>query len=298
MAKKPTIRLSLGADPELFVRDIECHEYGGIIPVCGWLGGTKGQPQPLDDASRGYFVQEDGITAEFNIPPAASATEFTDTVTCAVTLLQHRITAKSENYRLYPAPYVELPQEYLMRYYPDSYRFGCSPEFDAYAEGAPVPPVSENDLALTNGVEYRFAGGHLHIGMANRGVYSLPIPKYVLAAFFDLAVGLPSVARDTQGPRRQLYGQAGRFRPTKYGIEYRVLSNYWVLSESRSSRVAARAFTLMQFLSRHSLGAIMHAFESVPWGEVRAAINTEDVLTAAQLVQYNDELLDNVREVA
>lgn len=38
-------------------------------------------------------------------------------------------------------------------------------------------------------------------------------------------LGIPSVVRDRDKRRRSLYGKAGCFRLTPYGVEYRVLSS-------------------------------------------------------------------------
>lgn len=54
----------------------------------------------------------------------------------------------------------------------------------------------------------------------------------------DILVGVPSVIMDTDPTslaRKQLYGKAGRFRNTKYGIEYRTLGNFWLSSPELTS---------------------------------------------------------------
>jgi len=47
----------------------------------------------------------------------------------------------------------------------------------------------------------------------------------------DAYLGLPSVLFEKDGMRRTLYGKAGAYRPTPYGVEYRVLSNFWLTEE-------------------------------------------------------------------
>jgi hypothetical protein len=49
----------------------------------------------------------------------------------------------------------------------------------------------------------------------------------------DLFVGIPSIFMDhdpTSARRRKVYGQAGRYRPKEYGMEYRSLGNFWLAS--------------------------------------------------------------------
>lgn len=47
----------------------------------------------------------------------------------------------------------------------------------------------------------------------------------------DLYLGVPSVLIDPDTRRRSLYGKAGCFRLTDYGVEYRVLSGYFIKDE-------------------------------------------------------------------
>ena len=46
----------------------------------------------------------------------------------------------------------------------------------------------------------------------------------ILIKYLDLYVGLPSILYDKDVRRRSLYGKAGCFRLTSYGLEYRCLS--------------------------------------------------------------------------
>ena len=44
----------------------------------------------------------------------------------------------------------------------------------------------------------------------------------------DYFLGIPSILLDKDKKRRPSYGNAGSFRPKPYGLEYRVLSNFWI----------------------------------------------------------------------
>ena len=50
----------------------------------------------------------------------------------------------------------------------------------------------------------------------------------MLAKQLDFYNGLYGVITDEDDERKLLYGRAGAFRPKPYGIEYRVLSNFWL----------------------------------------------------------------------
>jgi hypothetical protein len=52
------MQVSVGADPEVFVRNAE----GEPVPACGLIPGTKAEPHRVDSGA----VQVDGLALEFN----------------------------------------------------------------------------------------------------------------------------------------------------------------------------------------------------------------------------------------
>ena len=99
--------------------------------------------------------------------------------------------------------------------------FGCSVDYNAYTEEPNPKPKGER----TN---LRSAGFHIHIGYDNCNVdTSLTLIKYL-----DMYLGVPSVLKDSDTKRRSLYGKAGCFRLTPYGLEYRVLSSYFLSNKT------------------------------------------------------------------
>ena len=99
-------------------------------------------------------------------------------------------------------------------------------------------------------------------------------------------MGLPAVRRDSQDKRRKLYGQAGRFRPTSYGIEYRTLSNYWTFGWDLTYEVGVNTYELMDYIDTAGMDKIQSAFQSIPWNDVQSAINNQDRKLAERLRRY------------
>src|SRR3990167_2387431 len=220
---------TLGADPELFVLDpagkpVSAHKFFPYKP--------KQQPadgQPFRD---GYVVE---------LNPRAS--------TCRDTLLDQWCSQVRDARGLLPAGYsMKLRSSYgidlreLADAPDDLKEFGCDPSFDAYSNGkAKHPEVNAMDHP------FRYAGGHMHFGWAGPGPYSsrsraeIAADKLIWAPIIDKAfhpmavklldlyVGLPMTyltARRSTFLRREVYGQAGEYRPQVYsktavGLEYR-----------------------------------------------------------------------------
>ena len=69
--------------------------------------------------------------------------------------------------------------------------------------------------------------GHISIGWDN------PTQEQQLdmVKAMDATVGLESVLLDDDTERKKLYGKAGCFRFREYGIEARLLSNFWIKTD-------------------------------------------------------------------
>lgn len=268
-------RITLGSDPEVFL----CHPTTqAFVPVCGKLGGTKEKPIAMTGLGSGYAVQEDNVMLEFNIPPCMSQRAFTESMELALTyvwdLARTRLGATLAHTCSAVFPTTDLME-------PGAMTFGCSPDFDAYNAGAPHPRVDPRALK-TNGGEWRFAGGHIHLGYSKEDV-----PPFVAAQFADLWLGLPSVRHDKQGKRRELYGKAGRYRPTKYGIEYRTLSNFWLFDPGLLAQVASHAEALAVYLSNTPTKKLQRHHAEIPWNEIQTAIETENDVLAADISAFS-----------
>lgn len=241
-----------GADPELFVADAT----GKIVPVIGLLGGSKDQPLPVTLGA----VQEDNVLAEFNIDPASTEDEWVHNIQTVMQQLNARLLDKG------CTSVIESSHDFdagvLMEYGPIAMQAGCDPDFNAWLEAENNPPNLET---------LRTAAGHIHFSMD--GGFSIADVGEKAKAH-DLFLGVPSVLMDKDTRRRQVYGQAGCFRPKPYGGEYRSLSNFWLKNEK-----------LMRWAWKESERAMAYQGEVPP--VVEQCINNHDVGLAKELVdQY------------
>lgn len=201
---------TIGADPEFFIKDSK----GNVVSAEGVIGGTKNKPLPFDD--RGFFMQEDNVMVEFNIPPSDNKQSFIDDMEYAKSYLS--ILLDMKGYTPFYAASAEFSKETLST--PQACMFGCSPEYNVYIKGN-NPGIDAKNFS------HRFCGGHVHIGFD----YEYQEDQEDLIKALDITLGLPALFIDKDVLRRSAYGKAGSCRLTRYGVEYRVLSNFWIATE-------------------------------------------------------------------
>jgi hypothetical protein len=116
--------------------------------------------------------------------------------------------------------------------------------------------------------------GHIHVGYNNpSSKTNLEIVKTM-----DLFLGVPSIILDTDTERRKLYGKAGAFRNKAYGVEYRVLSGFWITNDS-----------LMEFAFNNTMNAIKFindgfSIEKQDETQIEFCINNGDKQLAYELM--------------
>lgn len=90
-------------------------------------------------------------------------------------------------------------------------------------------------------------------------------------------LGVPSVLKDDDTKRRSLYGKAGCFRLTPYGLEYRVLSSYFLSSKATLTWVwSGITKAIIAFNKQKKLA---------PANLVQKAINESDKELAEELIK-------------
>jgi hypothetical protein len=113
-------------------------------------------------------------------------------------------------------------------------------------------------------------GGHIHISE-----YNVDLIRYM-----DLYLGVPSILMDTDTRRRELYGKAGAYREKPWGLEYRVLSNFWYKTPELIGWVWDQCERATE------------ADHPVDWSAVRSIIDTGDITGAKELCyRYNLEVV-------
>jgi len=233
-----TYDFKIGADPEFFVK-----KFGQLTSAYGLIPGSKDKPYPVKKGA----VQVDGMALEFNIDPADSYSEFEENMSTVL----DGIIAMVPGYEIFVEPVADFGLEYIKSQPKEASDLGCSPDFNAYTKTAnPRPDVN---------TPFRTASGHVHIGWTN-GVDindegHLEACRALTKAL-DLYLGVPSLTWDRDDRRRSLYGAAGAFRPKHYGMEYRVLSNKWIMNP-----------TLRKLVYHNTIDAIKAVIENPDVGD-------------------------------
>lgn len=261
--------ITYGADPEFFLADAR----GRAVVAVGKIGGTKDKPRMVGE----FGLQEDNVMAEFTIPPSARVGTMIEYARHGVSVTLEAVHQAGHDLRLFSRPTALFALTTLEAAGPQALQFGCSPDFDAYQMGAAHERVNPNVLlaGVVKGIDsaWRFAGGHVHLGYKDTVA---DLPEYVAAMFADLTIGLSLVTMgESQGERRKLYGIAGRYRPTSYGIEYRTPSNQWLYNSEVQDGLhfGCEAFTRLLLLPADVQQRI---YNEVPWNDLRNIIGTEN----------------------
>ena len=225
------LKISIGADPELFVRNIKTGEF---VSAHNLMPGTKTEPHKVERGA----IQVDGVAAEFNIDPALNAVGFTANIQVVMGQLQGFV---GKDYELVTNPAVTFKEDYFKSLPEVTRELGCNPDFNAWTGQVNEKP--DGDVTTM-----RTAAGHIHIGWLPDGKFVDPTDSThfddcrVIARNLDYYLGMYSLQWDEDTDRRKLYGKAGSFRPKPYGVEYRPLSNVWLRSPQLQQWVFNAAF--------------------------------------------------------
>jgi hypothetical protein len=209
------MNLSFSSDPEFMLT-----KNGKFYSAIGIVPGTRENRHTIGDNEFYY----DNVLAECAIKPGKNKQEVINNFKIcfqeyANLVYPYKLTIKA--FYNYPKPQLRSPE---------AREVGCNDEYCPYTMSQ-IPPPQEVMYSRK-----RSAGGHIHLGRAGWvqqacGVFGIGL--WDAAKSLDFFVGLSSVLMDndkTTIDRKKLYGQAGRYRKTDYGIEYRSPSNFWLAS--------------------------------------------------------------------
>lgn len=254
-------KLLIGADPEVFVKDIKTEQIQSSIGV---LPGSKKKPY----RTKHGFVHKDNVLAEFSVKPSGTKTEFVVNVEASLYDVDMLLKKKGKTFAILAS--YELDEEYTSHYLANE--FGCEADYNVWE-------LDAYDRIFNSGQfgNLRTAGGHIHIGFPAEVTMELQISVVKACEYY---IGLPSVFMDKDTVRKSLYGASGSFRPKPYGIEYRVPSNFWL-----SSRIL-RGWIFNQAIHAYKNYHVMDALPKDAVEEIRDTINKNDIVRAYQLCDY------------
>src|SRR5690606_8268746 len=258
-------------DPEFFIRS----RGGTLIPAHERL--------PAKGHRTGVFW--DGFQGEFTVPAESCLDLLRANIEDA--LFATRRHLEGGEY-LSMDNVVEPPTEWLEKAPPKYVNFGCAPSRNVYDD---VPQIQGLD---PRSVPIRTAGGHIHLSLPAGflGKTDKAAELFVLAVKeLDRVLGVISIGlfQHWERPdRRILYCMAGEFRKTNYGMEYRTLSNAWL--------VHPVAYNLVYEISRRVIGYVYHhekplAIWKVTEKQARQIIDDVDIRLAKKVFARNEEAL-------
>ncbi len=210
-------RASIGSDPEMFVENGQ----GELIPAFKFL-----KPKATSDraeggrTSRGERVYWDGFQAEFETEPNGCLEMLSDSTQRGLATLLQLAKKFDKTARISSKTVFEVPMNVLAETEEKFVEFGCMPSINSYGlEGIKVPARQ---------VTARSAGGHMHFGIGPRSKEKMDMIVKALDAI--LGVSCVSLFANFDNPaRRQTYGLPGEYRTPPHGLEYRTLSNAWLM---------------------------------------------------------------------
>lgn len=276
----PTIYF--GADPEAFVKkDGEIVGSERLIPEEGLVVGV-GQGK----------VIRDGVQVEFNIAPAINIDAVSGNLEQVIMKLREKV-GQEPNFEVCFDQVVKISQAELNALSEKSRQFGCAPTFNLY--GLPGPSADPATYLFRSG------GGHIHLGLSRpifderSGIKVSDAPdapmvyeideRPRLVGLLDIFVGNTGVLMDRHplsAERRTNYGKAGEYRLPKYGLEYRVLSNFWLHHPA--------LFGLVIGLSRLAT-SVLHTSLSSERNYEQEILNQVDLDEVKEAIQGNDLVL-------
>lgn len=275
-------KVTIGTDPEYFLRNKKTQKLVSAIP---FIKGDKQKPVPL---KHGGNIQSDNVAVEFATEPAGSTTEFINNLK---TIISDTLDTLPKGFELAVLPSARFNEDELMD--PKAREFGCTPDYCAWTH-------TQNDTSPQHpDPTFRSCGGHIHVGCLD--IKGIPVHKdsqflldfdgkILMVRGMDLFHGIISTILDNSADaieRRKLYGRAGCHRPTKYGVEYRALSNYWTKTPYSSMLICSLVDDVIELIVSGELESLL---EEVGSEDIQCIINDGKIEDAKNVL---DKVLIN-----
>lgn len=262
--------------PEIFVCDAE----GKMIPAFKFLGPKEKPVKTREDQSV-YF---DGYQAEFTVKAQNCLAYVLDSVQLGLKQTLEEARKLDSKAKLSIQNVFEVPFEELQAEKEEFVQFGCSPSLNAY--GLARPDLNGRE------VPYRMAGGHIHYGITGKTPEQLA--EMVKSMDAILGVACVSLAAEFDNPvRRTMYGLAGEYRLPKHGLEYRVLSNFWLTHPV----IANLVFDIGRKAASVGSSRLLQHWKSSE-DETIEVIQTHDVIAARKILRRNKEMFKSIIKAA
>lgn len=249
----------IGADVEFFIRHTTT---GEIVSAEPYIKGTKDNPFVFDNNNKYFATSLDNVLAEICIPPARTKEEFYNYLRKSINYVNSTLP---KDYCTVAQPAHFFNEKYLQT--ENAQTFGCEPDFNAYTGRENAAPAS-SDKTLRSG------GGHIHIGYADPEEST----NRTIIRAMDLFLSIPLVITEPDNKRKELYGKAGCYRPKKYGVEYRTISNYYCNSRKMIYWAYEATHAAIRWLNEDN------KIEGVLGDYVQKTINNNDKENALKLI--------------
>lgn len=264
----------MGCDPEFFfLKDNKIQGAETVLPPEGLVINRNG---------RSSSIIIDGVQAELNPAPETCREFLSHNISRCLQTLAERIRAQGGKIDVSFNQTFKVHKKTLDKLSDKAKVLGCSPSSNAYHEKARIT------IKKAQNVRIRSGGGHIHLGSGNPFMKEILQTSDRLVPLLDAVVGNTCVLIDRDPGnviRRRYYGRAGEYRSPKHGIEYRVLSNFWMRNYALMSFVfgLARQTVLIASNSGFARDYAKELMSKVKKIDVKRAINNND----AELARKN-----------
>lgn len=266
--------ITTGADPEIF---FETKDKGEVVPA--WTLVSKRSRLTPEES-----LYPDGFQAEWNVQAATCLDQVASSIERS--LSRAKSVAASNNVKVSQKTVMPVTQEMLDAAPAEWAKFGCTPSMNAYGEEFQIPDGRT--------VPFRSAGGHIHYGMyelrgESQTAHEMRI-KAVKALDKVLGVACVWMFREYDHPaRRQFYGRAGEYRAPRHGLEYRPLSNAWLLNRVIMHLVLEMARKCVIAATQPMEYDILEDWDATE-EETRDCINSTNPTKALEILKRNESI--------